>query len=604
MSEKLIDILIKISEEQDSNAHGSNKKCFLIEDYALLKQKFKIEDLMQVIQLTEELEEKGIRVAKTLEFKVLEQNIQGWNSERNALISNGYVLQQRAKGNPLLDKTNWNEIDKRYQIDYVQQIDSIANEGQKFFNDFVKGWFKIQNSGMRIDPSKPGNFIYDKGNGITFIDLDVSKTQPDIETSIYEQLCVILNINAYCKCYPEIQQAVTKRLSVIMDKFKNGVVEQGIDVEVFEQVAENKMPDSILENRGKTREITAEEISSLESIISEHLKEEEKQREEIRKKQEEREEKARIEREKEEEEKRRLEQEEERKNGTKRQDSKIYAIVNELIQSGHIQENEASIYKQVFTRKGNIYADINPELFKKFNMSVSLDGIVDGIEDTNITLKMRERRLSADNKISDKTYEQIKLSVKKYFKEHFEEMGRNEENKIAEYSEMKEKNDNGLLTEEEYINFRLLESELYEFSNAKELFSILGIEEKQIFEQSDKVKSFLQEKDKVTEEEKNEIDRRKSEIDREYLYEALQGTGIRDIDELKKIYESQEEVRVSDEDLEAVLSRFSDSDKISPTQIGEDTARAGTSISEIKQSTQEIRRDITKDNVKSNGLDK
>ncbi len=597
MSEKLIDHLIKITDKQEPNAHGSNKICFLIGNYALLKQKFKSEDLMKVMQITEELEKKGVRVARPLDFKVLEQHMQGWKTETNVLVSDGYVLQQRAKGNPLLDRTNWNEEDKKYQIDYLQQINSVSNEEQGFFNDFVTGWFEIRNDGMRIDPSKSGNFIYDKGNGITFIDLDVAKGQPDIATSVYEQLCVILNVSAYNKCYPEIQQAANKRLNVIMDKFKNAILEQGIDIEVFEQTVENRMPKSISENRKHSGKITAEEITSLESVIDKHIKEEEKQREERKRIQAKKEEKERIEKEK-------REEEEERKNGKKRQDSKMYAIVNALIKSGHIPENEASIYNQVFTKKNNIYADLNLELFRKFKMSVSLDGIVDGIEDENITLNMRESKLSANNEISDKTYQQIKLSVEEYFKQYFEEMGKNAPTRIAEYSEMKEKNDKGLLTKEESVNFILLESELYEFSNAKKLFSILGIEESQVFEQSDKVTSFLQEKDKVSEEEKTEMEKRKSEIDREYLYEILQETDINDPDELRKIYESQEDLRVSDEDLEAVLSMFYDTDKISPTLIKKSTVRAGTCISDIDESAHEIRKDITKHNVKSNELGK
>ena len=53
------------------------------------------------------------------------------------------------------------------------------------------------------------------------------------------------------------------------------------------------------------------------------------------------------------------------------------------------------------------------------------------------------------------------------------------------------------------------------------------------------------------------MEARRSQIDREYLYEALKGTGITDISELIKVYESQEEVRVSNEDLEKVLKMLS-----------------------------------------------
>ena len=45
MNEQLIDYFIGIAQKQESNAQGSNKKCFLIDDYALLKQRFTIDEI-------------------------------------------------------------------------------------------------------------------------------------------------------------------------------------------------------------------------------------------------------------------------------------------------------------------------------------------------------------------------------------------------------------------------------------------------------------------------------------------------------------------------------------------------------------------------------
>ena len=137
MSNQSIDSIIQIAEEQESNAHGSNKKCFLIEDYALLKQSFTTDEVEKIMSLTEELEKKGVSVARTLSYKVMEQSVRSWNTSKEVLVSEGYVLQQRAQGTPLLDSTNWNEENKRYQIDYLRQIDSISKEGQDFFEDFI-----------------------------------------------------------------------------------------------------------------------------------------------------------------------------------------------------------------------------------------------------------------------------------------------------------------------------------------------------------------------------------------------------------------------------------------------------------------------------------
>ena len=191
-----------------------------------------------------------------------------WNDQKNVLVSKGYVLQERAKGTPLLDMTNWNDENKRYQIDYIKQIDSISKEGQDFFNQFVKGWLEIQEAGIQIDPSKPGNFIYEQGKGITFIDLGLSSEKTDISTSVYEQLAVILNLNTYYKCYPEIQQAARERLNVIAEKYKNAIIEQGIDASVFNQVIETRFPERVSEHNKPIEENFEEEIFRLEETIN------------------------------------------------------------------------------------------------------------------------------------------------------------------------------------------------------------------------------------------------------------------------------------------------------------------------------------------------
>ena len=570
MNEQLIDYFIGIAQKQESNAHGSNKKCFLIDDYALLKQRFTIDEIESIIPITEELEKKGVNVARTLEFKVTGQYVQDWNKNKSTPIYEGYVLQQRAKGTPLLDRTNWDEKNKRYQIDYLKQIDSISKEGQDFFDQFVKGWMEIQESGIRIDPSKPGNFIYEQGKGITFIDLGLSDKKPDILTTVYEQLAVILNLNAYNKCYPEIKQAVQERLSIIAEKYKNAIKEQGIDINVFNQVIDTKIPKEISTHSKQKETTSKDEVSRLEEAIKKHLEEEERKKLESKNLQAEREEQQRIKREKREAEIKRLDEEEQQKNSNKRNDSKMYALLNALIKKGIIPEDEVSLYKHVFQTKTNIYSDLNPQLFKKQNMSASLDGVITGPENSDIKIDMRKMELKSDTEISDQTYDQIKVSVEKYFIQHFEDIAINIDTKLLEYSQMRKMNKDGLLKEEEYINFKLLEAELYELSNGKELFSILGIENEQVFEASDRVSGYLQEINEISENEKNEIEIRRKQTDREFLYEAFKGTGITDSTKLRELYYSQDDFRASEEDLEAVLSSISNIVTVIHPEVGKE----------------------------------
>lgn len=599
MSERLIENIIQIAQQQESNAHGGNKKCYLIDNYALLSQKFTTEEIEKMIQITQELERKGVNIARVLDYQIIEQNVQGWDTGKNVLVSEGYVLQQRAIGEPLLDRTNWNAEGKKYQIDYLKQMDSIAQEGQEFFNNYVRGWMEIQKAGIRIDPSKTGNFIYEKGKDITFIDLGLSNKTTDIQTTVYEQLAVIINLNTYNKCYPEIQQAVDKRLGIIMEKYKNAILEQDIDIDVFNQVLEEKpIPQKTYGEIELVEETQTEEIERLEKCVAEHVKHEEIESERKRQIQKAKEEKARIEKEKAKEEQRRLDEEEERKNGGKRRDSKMYAILYGVIENNVIPENQIEELKQVFQIKRNMYADLNAQLFKKQGTKIDLESVIPNIEkNSNIQIDMREMKINADDEISYQTYETILIVVKTYFKEYFEDISRKVNEKLLKYNTMKKSYNEGTLDKEEYRDFRLLEAELNEFANVKQLSLFLDLDEKAI-ENSERVSAFLQDANRLTDEEKAIIESKKRENDRDYLGAVFKETGITDSEQLRKIYYEQDNIRVDEEDLEIVLANFS------PLQIGKATARAGIGISEINQTTQYTRmvfeQDINKENELSN----
>lgn len=599
MGEINIDDFIQIAEQREADAHGSNKKCYFIDDYALLSQSFTTEEIDKIMQISEELGKKGVNIVKTLDYKVTEQI--GQTKTGNPIVK-GYVLQQKAIGNALVDENNWKRDDGSYQIDYFKQIDSISQEGQKFFNNFVKGWIEAQKAGLMIDPSKPSNFIYSPGQDLTFIDLNLSNGATDMRYLAREQLVVLLNSKTFNHCYPEIRQAVSKRLDIILEKYKIALKEQGI---IIDDNSINMELSSMLKKDDIQTEIIDEtpeqEMERLEQSVAEHIKEEEKAREEAKRLKAEREEKARIEREKREAEKKRLEEEEEKQNGGKRNESKMYATLYGLLKKGILPENQADLFNQVFKTKRNIYADLNPQLFKKQSTTVDLDSAIPNVENSNITIDMRSMELKDDGNVPSQTYEQIRVAVEDYFKQYFEGISQNAETKMTEYSKMREMYESGQLTEEQHIDFRLLEAELNEFSNARQLFSVLGLDE-QVLENADRVSSFLQDKNKITEEEKAEIESKKRESDRDYLGAVFEDTGITDPEELRRLYYEQDEIRVSEEDLEAVLATFSDADTMSPTQIGKATARKGTGIADINQTTQEMRKTIEKDLDKGNEL--
>ena len=121
-------------------------------------------------------------------------------------------------------------------------------------------------------------------------------------------------------------------------------------------------------------------------------------------------------------------------------------------------------------------------------------------------------------------------------------------------------------------------------------------------ENSDRVSSFLQGINKLTDEEKAEIESKRRENDRDYLSAVFEDTGVTDPEELRRLYYSQDEIRVDEDDLEAVLSNFTSADNISPSQIGVATAKKGTGISDINQVTQVMRKSLEQD--KGNELNK
>ena len=594
MNSQNIDSLIEIAKKQESNAHGRNKKCFYINDLVLLKQRFRTEEIEKIMRITEELKEKGVNVARTLEYKVESQSMRKWGTGKDVLVSEGYVLQERAKGNPLLDSTNWNDENKRYQLDYLRQIDSISKERQDFFNDFVKGWIELQNSGIRIDPSKTGNFIYEQGKGITFIDLGLNDIETDMPTQIYEQLAVILNLNIYNKCYPEVKEAVQKRIDTIVEKYRDAVLTYGIDSSVVDEIIENKTPkrDRVDETKEESLD---EEISKLEIVIDKYIEEENIAKKEERKLQAEREEKARIEEERKSKEERRLEEEDEQRNGVRRLDSKMYALLNGLIKSGVIPKDKTDALNQVFTSKTNMYKDINFELFRKQGRMVDLNSVISDLENRNIRIDMKNMDVNSYDDISIQDYEKISKGVNDYFRQYFENVSDNTESKMSEYSRMREMYESGDLTEEQSIEFKLLEAELTEFSKSQELFSYFGIDDNNVIEQSKRISEFLHKQNEISEEDKERAENRRREIDREYLEAAFRNTGITDPNELRKLYEEQDKIRVSDEDLEIVLQSFSNSKGITLSQIKELTEQERIGKRDIDDTKQEIEKDIKTD---------
>lgn len=163
----LIDKFIQ-SETLNQKSGGSNKKCWLFDEYALLYGSFKEDEIKQVSQIGNRLESEGVFILPTMEYKIdTPPNMFGYVK--------GYSLQKRARGRDLYQQ-------KMTQDEYMHQLQAVASMTPRQTEKFVSDWLKIEKAGLMIDPSKCENFFYDNGN-ISFIDLNLSKKPTPTKTS-------------------------------------------------------------------------------------------------------------------------------------------------------------------------------------------------------------------------------------------------------------------------------------------------------------------------------------------------------------------------------------------------------------------------------------
>ena len=147
------------SKQDNHDRNGSNKKCFLFDDYVLLYGSCKEEELKQLIQIGNSLEQKGVAILPTLEYKIV--------SEPDGGYAKGYFLQKRAQGSELYNK-------KMSEEEYKKRLHEVSQMSTEQMDKFVSDWLAISEAGLMIDPSKCENFFYFDGK-ISFIDLNLTK---------------------------------------------------------------------------------------------------------------------------------------------------------------------------------------------------------------------------------------------------------------------------------------------------------------------------------------------------------------------------------------------------------------------------------------------
>lgn len=238
MKERIIDSLIDMAEKTQADTRGGNKKCFINGDYALLQGYIDEEKMQRLMCVGTELKNRGINLARTLDYKVTGDGI-------------GYSLQERAKGVPLHNRVHWKITPEQFvaeQQGYSDRLQTLSEEKQEIFDKFVSDWLEIQKAGRRIDPSKVDNFYYQEGEEITFIDLDgemSESTQPPMETVCYEIACVLMASSKYYRFTKdeEVKAVINSNISKIFTKFSHSMEKTGMSIEDIKAILSDHFPD-------------------------------------------------------------------------------------------------------------------------------------------------------------------------------------------------------------------------------------------------------------------------------------------------------------------------------------------------------------------------
>lgn len=177
-SDKMDELLAQATDNPVFTANGSNSKCFLSGNYAVLKTgniEAGNDNFASVIEDLDELSQEGVAVSRILGYAVTDY---GKPYASGVRYDSGYIVQERAKGRELLDhkrvpmsfdpRRNTPE-NRQYVLDYCTML---KNAPQWQFNRFMRDLKAITDKKIMVDPSKLTNFFYDEHEGFSFIDLN------------------------------------------------------------------------------------------------------------------------------------------------------------------------------------------------------------------------------------------------------------------------------------------------------------------------------------------------------------------------------------------------------------------------------------------------
>ena len=170
--------LLKKTDNLEYSKSGSNSKCAIIDNFAVLKTgniPSHDNSFPKMINCLHNLKKENVNVVQILGYAVTRL---GDTFDDGARYDKGYIVQEKAKGSELLCPSEFMGKSEQECYDIViRYLKTLDNIPQQHFDKWVADYKIITDNMVLIDPSKESNFFYDDKNGFSFIDLNFFSKQ-------------------------------------------------------------------------------------------------------------------------------------------------------------------------------------------------------------------------------------------------------------------------------------------------------------------------------------------------------------------------------------------------------------------------------------------
>ena len=188
----LLELISRIN--YDNVGTKKSVPCYIVDDYAIIQSTIMCRDYSaqdKIIDTVNGLADNGVNVVR----------IYGYVSDESKIIDCGataycncmYVM-DRAPGAELYRgvtyKYGYTSPDN--VVSLLEYMDMLREVPQEHYTKFVHDYMAILDSGIAVDPSKKGNFFYDKEKGFTFIDVRNENIESDHRFTARHIMSVIM----------------------------------------------------------------------------------------------------------------------------------------------------------------------------------------------------------------------------------------------------------------------------------------------------------------------------------------------------------------------------------------------------------------------------